>query len=301
MVPEICSVIDNRKGTAPGMWFEKKGKILVSMPGVPSEMKEMMEDVLAKIKGQINLPVILHRTISTAGIPESILATRIEKWENSLPPHIKLAYLPDAAKVRLRLSAYEMTDRLALQKELDEYISQLLDIIGENVFSLQDEKLEQVIGSLLVQQNQTLSAAESCTGGHVSHLITSVPGCSRYFKGSLVAYSNELKSEMLHVPNETLEKHGAVSEETVTCMASGVRSLMRTDYGIAVSGIAGPDGGTEEKPVGFVCIAVAGPGILIAKKLRLGGDREYNIRCSSILVLELLRKCILEQNKNQKT
>ena len=292
-IPDNCIPLRNSSGTAPGMWFERNGTIFISMPGVPYEMKAIMENEvlprLRKIKGNT---VIIHRTTMTQGIPESYLAAKLRHWESAIPDHIKLAYLPRPGIVRLRLTA-KGEDRNKLEQELQLEVDKLLNIIPEDVFAFTDTTLEQAIGELLEKKQYTLSVAESCTGGRISSLITSVPGSSGYFKGAVVAYSNELKLKMLGVDKDLLEKHGAVSEEVVLQMAEGIQKLANTDFGIATSGVAGPGGGTKEKPVGTTWIAVYGPGIHTAKLYNFGEHRGRTIERASLTALNMLRKSIL--------
>lgn len=296
MVPENCTVIQNSNGTAPGMWFEKDEVIYVSMPGVPFEMKAMMaNEVLPRLAGKSSFSII-HRTILTEGIGESFLATKIATWENNLPSEIKLAYLPQPGMVRLRLTA-KSTDKLVLEKELSESVDALYKLAGEYIFGEGEETLQNIIGQLLKKYGKTLATAESCTGGYLAHLITSIPGSSEYFKGSVIAYANEIKERMLGVNPETLAKHGAVSEETVEQMAEGIKSKFDVDYAVAISGIAGPSGGSPDKPVGTTWIAIASPTGTIVKKFMLGDHRERNIQRAAISALSLLRKKILEDTE----
>ena len=288
MVPANCRVIPNPNGTAPCMWFEKEGSIYVSMPGVPFEMKAIMEEeIIPELLKDLN-QVIIHRTILTEGVGESHLATIIEPWEDSLPPYIKLAYLPQPGMVRLRLTAIG-TDRMLLQSAISKVEKELLPFAGKFIFGFDSDTMESVVGQLLREKGMTVSTAESCTGGNIAHLITSIAGSSDYFKGSVVAYSNEIKERILGVPHQILVDYGAVSEQTVIAMAEGIRSRFSTDYAIAVSGIAGPGGGTDEKPVGTTWIAVATPMETIAKKFLLGDHRGRNIRKASLAALNMLR------------
>ena len=290
-LPDKCTVIPNVNGTASGMWFEKEGKILVSMPGVPFEMKSMMSnDVIPRLKKMCK-EVIIHKTIHIQGIGESFLADLIKDWENQLPSHVKLAYLPQPGLVRLRLSAKgEIEDQL--KNELDHEVVKLNKLIPDLIFGYDEDSLEEIIGRLLTAQHKTLATAESCTGGYLSHLVTSVSGSSAYYKGSVIAYSNDVKMEILGVSSATLEKYGAVSEQTVTEMAVGVRNLLHTDYSIAVSGIAGPEGGTDDKPVGTIWIAVVSEKGILHKKFLHGEDRGRNIRKAALSALMMLRKAI---------
>jgi nicotinamide-nucleotide amidase len=288
-LPVCCTKITNAMGTAPGMWFEKNNKVFVSMPGVPHEMKRMMSEIiLPKLKQQFHTPVIYHKVLCTVGIGESILAEKIAAWEKALPEHVKLAYLPNLGQVKLRLTAFG-NNLVQLQQEAEDLTKKLLPLAGEYIYSLQDESLEVVIGNLLRERNLTLSIAESCTGGYVSHLITSVPGSSEYFQGSIVPYSYEIKMQQLGVKGKTLQDHGAVSEETIIEMAELVRKKFNTSIGVATSGVAGPGGATPDKPVGTVWIAYSDGKNTIAKKLHLSKDRMINIRMASIGVLNLIR------------
>ena len=292
-VPKNCTYIENRWGTAPGMWFDEKGVVWVSLPGVPFEMKNLMTNrILPMLQAHFKTPTIYHRMIRTVGIGESFLAERIEQWEDALPENIKLAYLPHFGQVRLRLTA--TGDELqALKTQTEAEVKKVLPLIGDAVFGFDTDELETVVGSLLANRKQTLSTAESCTGGYVAHKLTSVAGCSAYFMGSVVAYSYELKTSELGVQQATLDQHGAVSEQTVTEMADGARKRLKTDWAVATSGIAGPDGGTPDKPVGTIWIACAGPDGTTARKLHLTKYRELNIQLTATYVLDLLRKQIL--------
>jgi len=293
-VPNVCRVIQNKNGTAPGMLFERDGKIIVSMPGVPFEMKGMMTDfVLPELPALFDLSKVEHRTLLTAGIGESFLAERIKDFELSLPQHIKLAYLPNLGMVRLRLTT--IGNEESLINQIDEYFSILQQHVHDVLVVNEDISLEEVIGRLLIEQGKTLSLAESCTGGNISHLLTSVPGSSAYFKGGVVSYDNSVKQNLLGVNINTLNNAGAVSEETVCEMAKGALNSMNSDYSIAVSGIMGPGGGTEEKPVGTVWIAVSNNTKTIAKKIQLPYNRRRNIENTSINALNLLRLLLLNR------
>lgn len=287
-LPDKCQMISNALGTAPGMWFEKEGKVFVSMPGVPYEMKEMMEKhVLPKLKEKYPTDVLYHKEIKTAGIGESWLSDKIRDWENNLPDHISLAYLPSLSTVKLRLTAKGKTLDV-LRDQVEQQLALVLPLIEPYVYGYDEDTLEQVVGRLLAEQQKTLALAESCTGGHISHLITSVPGSSAYFQGSLIPYHNEFKSGILGVEAATLEKHGAVSEATVVEMANHVRKLFKSSYGMASSGIAGPEGGTEAKPVGTVWLALADGTQTVTRKLSLGRGRLHNIQSTSTAALYLL-------------
>jgi len=296
-LPTCCTYVPNSVGTAPGMWFEQKGCYWMSMPGVPHEMKKLMKDfVLPKLPQVVDLPVIYHKMIKTAGIGESWLADLIKDWENALPSHIRLAYLPSLGHVKLRLTAFGTHEEI-LAEEVAKQIQEVLPLIEKYVYGYDDETLETAIGKLLKNAGKTLALAESCSGGYVSHLITTVPGSSAYFQGAVVPYHNAFKTSILGVPNETLQQHGAVSEETVVAMATGVRKLFGADYGLASSGIAGPDGGSEGKPVGTVWISCAGPLAVESRMLQLTQDRMLNIQLTGVSVLNLLRICFNQENK----
>ena len=296
-VPDVCTVIHNKRGTAPGMWFTHKntGKIYISMPGVPNEMKGMMtDDVLPKLPSLFTLPAVVHRTLMTFGIGESFIAERIKDFESALPPHIKLAYLPNYGMVKLRLTATGKTID-AITKEVDDLFARLQKFVQDVLVTTDDRPLQEVIGQLLLQNSKTLSTAESCTGGYVAHLITAIPGASAYFKGGVVSYDNSIKHTLLAVNGDTLNTLGAVSNETVRQMAEGARTLMNTDFSIAISGIMGPDGGSEDKPVGTVWIAVAGSKETVAQKFQLRYNRTTNIEITANLALNMLRLALEAQ------
>ena len=296
-LPTCCTYVPNEVGTAPGMWFEQKGCYWMSMPGVPHEMKKLVKDfVLPKLSQVFDLPVIYHKLIKTAGIGESWLADLIKDWENALPNHIRLAYLPSLGHVKLRLTAFG-EDKKVLATEVDEQIHGVLPLISSYVYGYDEETLETAIGKLLKNAGKTLALAESCSGGYISHLIRTVPGSSNYLRGTLVPYHNDLKEQLLGVSSATLMQHGAVSEETVREMATGIKKLFGADFGLASSGIAGPDGGSPDKPVGTVWIACAGPDFVEAKLLQLTQDRMINIQLTGVAVLNLLRICFLKHNK----
>lgn len=296
-LPACCTYVPNEIGTAPGMWFERNGTYWMSMPGVPYEMKKLMKDfVLPKLPELFTLPVIYHKVIKTVGIGESWLADLIRDWENALPENIRLAYLPSPGHVKLRLTAFG-TDKEILEQEVARQIKLVMPLIDKYVYGFDEETLESAIGKLLKNSGKTLALAESCSGGYVSHLVTSIPGSSEYFSGSVVPYHNQFKENILGVKAETLKSKGAVSEETVLEMADGVRKLFGADFGLSSSGIAGPDGGSEEKPVGTVWIACAGAGFSEARKLQLTQDRMLNIQLTGVAVLNLLRICIIQNNK----
>jgi nicotinamide-nucleotide amidase len=289
MVPDNCKVIPNAVGTAPGMYFEKDEVHYLFMPGVPLEMKSIMETWAIPYFRELCQPkAYVEKTVLTHGMGESFLADKIADWENALPEHFSLAYLPSPGRVRLRISA-RGDDKAALQKELDNQIAKLKNKIKFLFFGYDTDTMEEVVGKMLLHKKATLSTAESCTGGLIAHKITSIPGSSQYFKGSVVAYANEIKEDILKVNAKDLEKHGAVSEEVVLQMAANVRNLYKTDYALAVSGIAGPDGGTEEKPVGTVWIAMATPRKVVAKKFLFGSERSRNIDWAYQTALNMLR------------
>lgn len=289
VLPEACEKITNPVGTAPGMWFIKGEKVFMSMPGVPHEMKKMMtEHVLPRIAKKYQLPVIHHKIIRTIGVGESFLAEKIADWENSLPAHIKLAYLPSLGEVKLRLTGFgnSITE---LENETNALTDKLKEYAGEYIYGYGEIPIEVVIGNTLREKKLTLSIAESCTGGFLSHLITSVPGSSEYFLGAMIPYAYEIKMRQLGVKPETLEKYGAVSEPTIIEMANIVRAKFNTDIGVATSGIAGPGGATPDKPVGTVWIAYSDKHHTVTKKLQLSKDRMINIRLASMAVLNLIR------------
>jgi nicotinamide-nucleotide amidase len=296
-VPENCEVIMNNNGTAPGMWFNDKGKIYVSMPGVPFEMKYMMEEeVIPKLKAVLTLPVIIHKTILTVGEGESFLAEKIADIEDSLPANIKLAYLPKMGQVRLRLSAYgeneaELTDKI------DVFAHKIVERVGINVVAEEDIPLEKVVLNYMADRGLTLTTAESCTGGYISHLITQHAGSSKVFLGGAVSYSYELKESILGVKNETLWQHGAVSRETVKEMVEGALFNFKSDYAVAVTGIAGPGGGTEDKPVGTVWIAVANANKTLMKKFTFGNKRLQNIERTAVAAFFMLITLLRESEK----
>lgn len=294
-LPVCCEMISNPIGTAPGMWFARNGKVFVSMPGVPHEMKRMMEHVVVpRLKQVFKPPVIIHQVIRTVGIGESFLAGKISSWEQSLPSHIKLAYLPSLGEVKLRLTG-SGTDETAVKEEVAALIQQLLPLAGEYIYGYGNEPLEAAIGNTLGSKGLSIAIAESCTGGYLSHLITSVPGSSAYFMGTIIPYSYDLKMRQLGVRPETLEKYGAVSEPTVTEMANLVRAKFSTDIGVATSGIAGPGGATPEKPVGTVWIAYSDKMQTTARKLQLSQDRMINIKLSAVAVLNLIRQGLMNR------
>lgn len=296
-VPEGCTVIQNKNGTAPCMWFNHNENIIVSMPGVPFEMMYLMEEeILPRIKALFDLPFIYHKTILTAGLGESFLAAEIAEIEDSLPSAIKLAYLPKLGQVRLRLST-SGTDEDQLKADVEIYARQIIDKLNNYVVAEDDIAFEKAILDLMKEKGLTLSTAESCTGGYIAHLITKHPGCSAVFAGGAVAYSYELKESVLGVKADTLSKYGAVSEQTVKEMAEGAIAHFNTDYSVAVSGIAGPDGGTEDKPVGTVWIAVASRHRTVARMFSFGNKRIQNIERSASSALGMILNLIKEDTK----
>lgn len=293
MVPKDCLVINNRVGSASVSWFERDGKVLVSMPGVPQEMTTVMtEEVLPRLREKFDTDVIMHKTFTVKNYPESVLAEKLESWEVALPECIKLAYLPKLGIIRLRLTG-RGRDGLSVKLALEKESRKLEEILGDDIFDEEDTPLEILVGNLLKKKNLTVSTAESCTGGSIAARLTSVPGSSEYFKGGIVAYSNEVKEELLHVSSVTLQERGAVSEETVIEMVKGAMDTLKTDCAVATSGIAGPGGGTKEKPVGTVWIAAAYKKEIITLKQETNRGREMNVERAGnnalLLLLELLK------------
>lgn len=292
-VPDVCTVLHNARGTAPGMWFEKDGKIFVSLPGVPHEMKGLMSnEVIPGLLKAFELPVIIHRTAFTMGTGESMIAEKIKDFETGLPEHIKLAYLPGYGMVKLRLTA-RGDNKEKMEKELDEKFSELKELVDEWLVTDKDENLAMVVQKILKEKNKTIGTAESCTGGYIAHLITSNPGSSVGYKGSIISYANDVKEKILGVSDKTLRTVGAVSEETVIQMVKGAIEKLDVDFAVATSGIMGPDGGTDEKPVGTVWIAAGNKGKVQTAKLAFRFDRERNIEMTSHTALNFLRKFIL--------
>ena len=293
-VPSNCTVLRNRVGTAPGMWFEENGVVYASMPGVPHEMKYLMEnEVLPRLKSKFKTPFILHRTLLTQGIGESFLAEKIADFEDQLPPHIRLAYLPAAGSVRLRLSGWG--EEAFIRSEMSRLVADLQERVKEYLYGFDEETIAGVLGDLLRKNGLTISTAESCTGGNIAHLLTSIPGSSAWYMGSTITYSYESKTELLGVPKEVIEKHGAVSEEVVTSMVNNAKKLLGTSCAVATSGIAGPGGGTPDKPVGTVWIAVSSPRQTIARKVLLGDNRLRTIQVASETALNMLRKLLISE------
>lgn len=298
MLPAEALVLPNNMGTAPGMWFSHQGKVIVSMPGVPYEMQYLMtKEVLPRLQQQFPGRAIVHLTLRTAGDGESRIAQRLESIEAGLPEHIKLAYLPSLGQVRVRLSGMAK-DGQTLQREVDHYAEQIRVQLGDLIYGQDEDDLESVLGSLLRKRGLSLATAESCTGGYIAHLITSVAGASDYFWGSIIAYDNRVKRNILQVREATLQEHGAVSEATVVEMAKGALQVLGTDLAIAVSGIAGPGGGSEEKPVGTIWMAVANrQGRVTTHRMQGGEDRMKNIQYAGSIALNLVRKFALQQGQ----
>lgn len=291
LLPKSCTVLPNTRGSASGMWFEKDGKVYISLPGVPYEMKGILTDEgFPKLVKHFETPNVTHRTIRTIGIPESKLAEKLEDWENDLKTKdLSLAYLPSPGFVRLRISGTDINGEKS--PLIESKVEELLLLLGNAVYGYEKESLEVVIGNLLTEQKKTISLAESCTGGTIAKLLTNISGSSAYFKGGIVSYANEIKMNVLKVLESDIKNHGAVSEPVVEQMANNIRLMMGTDYAISTSGIAGPTGGTEEKPVGTVWMAVSSKDKTICKKYLLPyNNRERNIKVSANYALELLRK-----------
>ena len=295
LVPSKCTVLHNQVGTAPGMWMKKENTVFISLPGVPFEMKYLVEnEIIPKVVEEYKRPYILHKTVLTYGIGESLLAETIENWENNLPDFIKLAYLPSLGSVRLRLSARGANKEL-LEKAISENVISLSKIIGDSIVGFEeDETLEKIIGRFLTQQSKTISTAESCTGGKIAQVLTSVSGASNYFKGSVVSYATETKVSLLGISAELIQKHSVVSAEVAKQMAVNVRNLMKTDYAIATTGNAGPSKGESEAEVGAVFIALATPNEVIIEEFNFGQPREKVIDRAVVKSLEMLRKEILK-------
>lgn len=293
LLPTKAEFIRNIQGTAPGMWFNEKGVIWVSMPGVPYEMKSIMEqEVLPRLVKHFKTPIIFHKVIKTVGIGESYLSDLIESWELQLPEHIKLAYLPSMGIVKLRLTAVG-EDLDVLKSDVEVELQKVHPLIKSYIFGYEKDELAEVVGRLLSENKATIAVAESCTGGYLAHQFTQNSGSSAYFLGGILSYANQVKMDQLGVSSEILSTTGAVSEECIKAMALGVQQKLGSTYALATSGIAGPDGGTEEKPVGTVWIALAHENGVITRKLTLGGTRMQNIYLSSLACVNLLRKYLL--------
>ncbi|MBN2523677.1 MAG: competence/damage-inducible protein A [Bacteroidales bacterium] len=294
-VPENCKVLINKHGSAPGMVFRKGKKMIISLPGVPYEMRALVtEEVIPVLHKEFSLPCRLHRTVLTTAVAESMMADTLEDWEKTLTENIALAYLPSPGLLRLRLSVTG-SDKKRTENLLEKKLAELINLVGEkNIFGFDDDTLASVVGRLLLEKRATLSVAESCTGGNIAHMITGVPGSSAYFKGSVTAYSNEIKTNVLGVQEHDIQTCGAVSREVVEQMAKGIRAKFETDYAISTSGIAGPEGGTKEKPLGTTWIAIATPKQVISKKFLLGDHRGRNITKASLYALNMLRNVLMQ-------
>lgn len=295
LVPSKCTVLHNQVGTAPGMWIKKENTVFISLPGVPYEMKYLVEnEIIPKIVAEYERPYIIHKTIITYGQGESMVAERIENWENNLPEFIKLAYLPSPGRVRLRLSA-RGTNKKVLEKTIEENVVSLAKIIGDIIVGFEDdETIETVIGRLLKQQNKTISTAESCTGGKIAQVLTSVSGASNYFMGGIVSYATETKVSVLGIPKKLIKEYSVASAEVASAMALSIKSIMKTDYAIATTGNAGPSKGDSNAEVGAVFIALATPKEVIVEEFNFGQPREKVIDRAVIKSLEMLRKEILK-------
>ncbi len=299
MLPEKATIFKNYLGTASGMWFERNGKAFVSLPGVPNEMKGLMQhSVLPKLQDLFHLPFIVHRTVQTYGMGESRVAQRIEEWENELPKIIKLAYLPSYGKLRLRLTA-RGDDKSSLENAIGDEIKKLHQIIGDIIVGMEErETIELMIHRLMVDNDLTLGTAESCTGGNIAKMITSVAGASQFFKGSIVAYSAKVKHDILEVSSKTIEKYSVVSAQVAKEMATRCKDLLHTDFAIATTGNAGPTTDKTDKTVGVVFVAIATPNEVLVEEFYFGQPREKVIERSSVKALEMLRKEILKNTEN---
>ena len=295
-VPASCEVIHNPSGTAPAMWFNKEGKIFVSMPGVPFEMKAIMRsEIIPRLSKLTGSQQIVHKTIQTFGLPESFLAEALTEFEQNLPKHIKLAYLPSPESIRLRLST--SGDNIdVVKQEVQNQVDALVKIIPEHFFGFDDDSMVSVVADLLKKNKMTLALAESCTGGNIAHLVTLLPGSSEFFLGGVVAYSNAVKSSLLGVDKNLIDKHGAVSQQVAEAMAQGAREKLHANYSIATSGIAGPTGGTPDKAVGTIWVAISTPQKTVSQKLSYGNDRKRNILRSSVAALNMLRLILIDEN-----
>ena len=290
MVPECCTILHNAHGTAPGMWFEREGCVVVSLPGVPFEMQHLIdEEVMPRLRERFALREIVHRTMITFGIAESILAERIAAWEEALPQYIRLAYLPAPNMVRLRLSAYEVEGK-EVRHEIDSLFKSLRSIIPNNIVGFEDASVEELVHNALINRGQTLAVAESCTGGAIASKFTAQAGASAYFLCGVVSYSNEAKSEVLGVDMSDIAQYGAVSEQVAIAMARGVKGISHSDFAISTTGIAGPTGGSEAKPVGTVWIGIATPGRCFAVRKNCGTDRSQIIARATAYAIAMLHE-----------
>ncbi|MEI6949344.1 competence/damage-inducible protein A [Paraflavisolibacter sp. H34] len=294
-VPHNSTVLPNRNGTAPGMWFEKEGVVYISLPGVPLEMQGLMEEeVIPRLIAHFALKAILHKTLLTAGIGESFIADQLVEFEAALPAHIKLAYLPNYGMVKLRLTGHSDNEE-TLTKQMEKQFGSLKELVQQWLVTDQDITLQEVVSQMLKGKKKFIATAESCTGGYLAHLFTSLPGASVSYKGGVVSYANDAKENILGVEHATLVKHGAVSEETIKEMVQGVLERLNADYAIATSGIMGPEGGTLQKPVGTVWIAVASRQNLETAKLFFRYDRRRNIELTANAALNMLRKLMVQE------
>ncbi|MPN14017.1 Nicotinamide-nucleotide amidohydrolase PncC [bioreactor metagenome] len=285
-------MIQNAIGTAPITLFEKDNHVVISLPGVPNEMKNVMTNqIIPLLRQKFHTEAIIHKTLLVQGYSESGLAMKIADWENSLPDNIHLAYLPIPGITKLRLSG-KSNNHTELELSINQYISSLEKILGNAIISYEDTPLEKIVGNILRQKEKTLATAESCTGGYIAHRITSIPGSSEYFKGTIVAYSNTIKTTILQVAETDLVNCGAVSKEVVEQMAKNVQNLLQSDYAIATSGVAGPDGGTENKPVGTIWISVCSATNMLTRKYNFSNDRIYNIVRTTQTALLMLKEIL---------
>ena len=295
LLPKDALILKNVSGTAAGMWFDNNGKQVISLPGVPFEMKGIMKDeVLPRLAKRFSLPSIVYKTVMTQGLPESMLAMKINEWEETLPKSIKLAYLPRPGIVRLRLTAFG-DNKQKLEKEINLQIDDLLEIIPNHIFGYNDVSLEETVSEILKDQRKTISTAESCTAGTISSLLASIPGSSNYYCGSVISYSNKIKNKELGIPISLINNVGAVSQEVAELMARNVRKKYNTDFAIAVSGIAGPEGGTKEKPVGTTWISISSDSRVISRLFTFGEHRGRNVTRASLSALNLLRLVLLNK------
>ena len=288
MVPECCTVLHNAHGTAPGMWFEQNGRVVISLPGVPFEMQHLIdEEVTPRLKSHFELREIVHRTMITFGIAESILAERIAKWEDALPDHIHLAYLPAPNVVRLRLSAYEVEGK-EVRHEIDNLFEELRTIIPDNIAGFEEASVEELVHNILIERGLTLATAESCTGGAIASKFTAQAGASAYFLCGVVSYSNESKSNVLGVEMSDIAQFGAVSEQVAVAMAKGAKAISGADFAVSTTGVAGPTGGSKEKPVGTVWIGIATPDKCYAVLKNCGTDRSQIISRATAYAIAML-------------
>ena len=295
LVPSKATVLFNQYGTAPGIWIQKEQTVFVSLPGVPYEMKYLMQhEVIPKVMQTFDRSLIIHKTIMTYGQGESLVAERIEDWENNLPSFVSLAYLPSPGRVRLRLTA-RGTDAVLLENTLQDLITKLTAIIGDIIVGFdENESIQEMLSRLLIQKNKTLSLAESCTGGTIASMITSISGVSQFFKGSFVTYATESKSTVLNVSPQTISNHGVVSEEVAIEMAQNAKIRFQTDFSIATTGVAGPNKGDDDAEIGTVCIAIATPQSVVSETFNFGTPREKVIQRAATKALEMLYKEILK-------